>query len=105
MGGKVIEIKNNNQIVLAEKYPKILYFTAKWCAPCQRIAPEFNKLSEEYIDIDFFKIDVDNNHELAHHFGITGMPTFIFFKSKNEKNTFTGAHKEKLENYILWMCS
>lgn len=39
----------------------VVDFTATWCTPCQGIAPEFEKLSEELTDVVLLKVDVDEN--------------------------------------------
>lgn len=39
----------------------VVDFTATWCLPCQKIAPEFAQLSEELTDVVFLKVDVDEN--------------------------------------------
>ena len=36
-------------------------FTATWCSPCQRMAPEFEQLTQELTDVVFVKVDVDEN--------------------------------------------
>ncbi|KAE8632684.1 hypothetical protein XENTR_v10001632 [Xenopus tropicalis] len=59
----------------------VIDFTAKWCGPCQRIAPDFEKLSTEFPDIVLYKVDVDDASDVAQVCGISSMPTFIFFKS------------------------
>lgn len=102
---RVIEVADNDKSVLKDIYPKVLYFTAKWCGPCQRISPIYANFAESNTGITFFKIDVDKNDELSAAFGIQGMPTFVFFKSKNEQRAFTGADSKKLENYVDWLKS
>ena len=39
----------------------ILYFTAAWCGPCRALAPRMEKLKGQ---INYRKIDVDNNREM-----------------------------------------
>ena len=37
----------------------IIDFYATWCGPCKRFAPEFVSLSEEYADIHFIKVNIE----------------------------------------------
>ncbi|KOS20679.1 Thioredoxin-like protein [Escovopsis weberi] len=58
-------------------------FTATWCPPCRMIGPVFEKLAEQYSipgHLAFAKVDVDEAREVAERYGITAMPTFMFFK-------------------------
>ena len=102
---KLIEVTGNNNVVLKDIYPKVLYFTAKWCGPCQRISPIYKELADKRTDIKFFKIDVDKNEELSAKFNISSMPTFIFFKSKTDFKFFSGADTDKLKQHINWLSS
>ncbi|KAI1079161.1 thioredoxin-domain-containing protein [Whalleya microplaca] len=59
---------------------------ATWCGPCKAIAPILAKHSndEQFKDIFFAKIDVDDLPELSQELGITAMPTFMIFTDGNE---------------------
>ena len=46
---------------------EILYFSAEWCGPCKTLAPRMERLSNQ---INYKKIDVDNNRELSSEFGV-----------------------------------
>lgn len=59
--------------------PAILDFYAKWCAPCAQTAPLFELLAQEYAGkIDFYKVNVDEEKEIADAFGVRSLPTFMF---------------------------
>lgn len=59
---------------------KILYFTATWCPPCKKIAPVFEKMSKEFTNTTFVKIDIDDFQDLAQEYRISSVPTFKAFK-------------------------
>jgi len=101
MTSRVIEVHENSIHTIDEEvYPKVLYFTAKWCGPCQRIQSIYDQLASNHPDVKFFKIDVDKNQDLTSSFGVKSMPTFFFFKSVSEYTSFTGADPNKLDRYI-----
>lgn len=78
----------------------VVDFTATWCGPCQRIAPIFEELSKKYPNARFFKVDVDQNQDLAAAQGVTAMPTFIFFRNKTKVDRLQGADPNTLEAKI-----
>jgi len=64
---------------------KVLYFTATWCPPCKMIAPVFKKLSEEFSQTQFVKIDIDEYGDLATDFRVNSVPTFVFIEGAKVK--------------------
>jgi thioredoxin len=77
-------------------------FWATWCGPCKTMEPILEKLAKKYeYKIDVFKVNVDDEPELAQMFGIRSIPTLIFFKNGKKVDTFIGALSEqKLESEI-----
>lgn len=55
----------------------IKYFSAGWCSPCKMFGPTVDKVSME-TGVMVYKIDVDNNKDLAIQQGISSVPTLIF---------------------------
>ena len=66
-------------------------FTADWCPPCRAIAPELDVLEATYTDVEFVKIDADENAELVNELGILSVPTVIRFTGGEEVARTTGA--------------
>lgn len=78
----------------------VVDFSAKWCGPCNAIAPVFVQLSNKYTDVEFVKVDVDGQQEIAAAHGITAMPTFVFIKNGKRIDELRGANAVKLEQLI-----
>eukprot|EP01040_Poterioochromonas_malhamensis_P003344 gene3344-3568_t len=75
---------------------KVLYFTATWCPPCRAIKPVYEKLSNEFEDIQFLKIDIDQNDQAAIAYKITSVPTFVFMADNKTVTQFSGAREDVL---------
>jgi thioredoxin 1 len=99
----IVQSRSGYNAVLSKlgdnKKNALLYFTATWCPPCRAIGPEFEKLSIAHGEkLEFAKIDVDDNQDLAGEYNVSSIPAF-FVIDKNETviETFSGASKERLE--------
>ncbi len=67
------ETIENNSIVIID-------FWAPWCGPCKQFGPIYEKVSEEYPDIVFGKVNTEDEQGLAGHFQIRSIPTTIILK-------------------------
>ena len=67
------DIIDNNSIVLLD-------FWAEWCGPCKAYGPVYERVSEEFPDVIFGKIDTEAEPQLAQSFNIRSIPTTIAFK-------------------------
>jgi len=65
---------------------KVIKFSGSWCGPCRAYKPTFDKVSkmDEFDDIEFQELDVDENEDLAVEYGIRGVPATIFINNKGE---------------------
>lgn len=57
-------------------------FYADWCPPCRAIAPVFSALADEHAAKDqlaFAKVNVDHVKDVSGRYGVSAMPTFVFF--------------------------
>ena len=67
-------------------------FFATWCGPCQMLTPVLEKISEERNDFDIYKVDIDEEMELAIKYGVEVVPTMIIFKNGNPVGRLEGFH-------------
>lgn len=80
------QLLNHNETVFVD-------FFATWCGPCKMLAPEIEKLADEYAGkVPVVKIDVDAEVELAKRYGIMSIPTLILFKNGRPYKTDMGFH-------------
>lgn len=79
-----------NELVGLNK-PVVLDFYADWCGPCQTLLPTVEKLAEEYDEtVEIRKVNVDQNQELASHFGVRSIPALFFIKDKKVVDRLVG---------------
>ena len=84
--------KNQTEWVYEGTKPCIVDFYADWCGPCKKISPILKELAGEYKnDIIIYKINVDNEKELAAAFGIQSIPTLLFIPAKGKPQLAQGA--------------
>lgn len=93
-------MSDDELFMLPSKGYAMIDFGAEWCGPCKAIAPFFNSLKEKYPEVKFFKLDIDENQEMARKYKIESIPAFILFKDGLEKDRLVGANKVKLEEMV-----
>ena len=71
--------KDEFNTITKEGYTLVDFF-ATWCGPCKMLGPVLEELDGEFPSVDFVKVDVDQEEELAAQFGIMSIPTVILFK-------------------------
>lgn len=87
--------------------PAIIDLYADWCGPCRMTAPIMKELAKEYADkIVIYKVNVDNEKELAALFNATSIPLFVFIPMKGEPQLFRGAadkatYKKTIDEFLL----
>jgi len=90
-----------NDFKEATKGLTLVDFYADWCGPCRMVGPVVEDLSKSMTDVNFTKVDVDEEGELAGLFGVRSIPTLILFKDETEVDRIVGfAPKQKLESLI-----
>nr|MCK4930249.1 thioredoxin [Nanoarchaeota archaeon] len=79
----------------------IIDFHADWCGPCKIMEPVFEKLSNEFKNINFFKVNVDNNQKIAAIYAVRSIPTIVFLKDDKEIGRVIGlVYEDEFKNKI-----
>ena len=87
--------------------PAIIDLYADWCGPCKKVSPILKELAAQYKDdIVIYKINVDNEKELAAAFGIQSIPTLLFIPKTGKPQIAQGALSkeqfvEQIDNFLL----
>ncbi len=89
------EVIKNEKLVIVD-------FFAEWCGPCQMLAPILKNLEQKYSDkVEIYKVNVDESQAATMRYGVTAMPTLIFFKDGQEIERYVGyMEEEELEKII-----
>jgi len=76
---KVFNYEQNTEWKFEGELPCLIDFYADWCGPCKMVAPVLEELSEEYKGkINIYKINTEQETELAGAFGIRSIPSILF---------------------------
>ena len=78
----------------------VICFSAEWCSPCKKFAPIYSTYANEYKDIKFYKVDIDDSEDLVNKFNITSVPTFIFLKKGEKVYEIIGTDEKQFAFFI-----
>ena len=89
--------------VLDASEPVLVDFFATWCGPCKMMAPVIEEIAAEKAgEVSVYKIDIDENMEIAQQYGVLSIPTFIVFRGGQPKDKTLGAQpKEKILDMLV----
>ncbi|HCF26226.1 MAG TPA: thioredoxin [Cyanobacteria bacterium UBA11049] len=80
------------QEVLNSELPVLIDFWAPWCGPCKMVAPVVEEVATQYDgQVKVFKLDTDQNPQVAKQYSIRSIPTLMIFKGGQLVDTIVGA--------------
>lgn len=80
------------ELVLDSQVPVMVDFWAPWCGPCKLIAPVVDELAKEFSGkIAVYKLNTDESPNIATQYNIRSIPTVLFFKNGERKESIIGA--------------
>jgi thioredoxin len=89
---KVFNYEANKEWKYEGTLPAIIDFYADWCQPCKMVAPVLEDLAREYAgQIMIYKVNTEEEQELASVFGIQSIPTILFIPKEGQPQAAMGA--------------
>jgi len=86
-----VNASNFDQVVLKSNLPVVVDFYATWCGPCRQLSPILDRLATELNGkAVVVKINTDESMDLAAQYGVSGLPTILFFKNGDVADRKTG---------------
>lgn len=92
---KVLNQENFHEEINKDKLV-VVDFYADWCMPCRLLQPVLEKLKEEFRDVEFAKLNTDENPQIAMDFAIFSIPTVLMFYKGEVVGSFIGAMPESV---------
>ncbi len=84
-----------DEIVLKNEGKSIIDFYAVWCGPCRMLEPILESISEENEDITIYKVNIDENEELAAEFMVSSIPTIVLMNNGQKLETLIGLRSKE----------
>lgn len=104
---KIADYENNpNEWKFLGQRPAVIDFYASWCGPCRVLLPILGELSDEYAGkVDIYKVNIDQEEELATLFNIQSVPTMYFIPMQGLPIKAVGVKpkeelKQRLDNLL-----
>lgn len=89
---KVFNYETNKEWKYEGNVPCLIDFYADWCAPCKMVAPILEELQTEYNGkINIYKVNTEEQQELAAIFGIRSIPSLLFVPQEGQPQMAMGA--------------
>ena len=89
---KVFNYEQNKEWKFEGELHCIIDFYADWCGPCKMVEPVLQELAQEYQGkLNIYRIDTQDQQELAAAFGIQSIPSLLFVPLNGEPQMAVGA--------------
>ena len=89
---KIFEFEQEEAWAYQGSSPAVIDFYAHWCGPCRMVAPILEKMATEFEGkVDIYKVNTENEQELAALFQIQSIPSILFIPVEGKPQMSVGA--------------
>ncbi len=93
---------DNGELKFLGKKPVLIDFYATWCGPCRVLEPILDELYTEYDgEIDIYKVNTEDEMELAGAFGVMSLPTLLFIPIEGKPVISPGAPPKQMLKELI----
>jgi len=96
------KVDENGELKFLGKKPVLVDFYATWCGPCKVLEPMLDELYTEYDGkIDIYKVNTEDEMELAGAFGVMSLPTLLFIPIEGKPVISPGAPPKQMLKELI----
>ena len=96
------KVDENGELKFLGKKPVLIDFYATWCGPCRVLEPILDELYTEYDGkIDIYKVNTEDEQELAGAFGVMSLPTLLFIPMEGPPVISPGAPPKQMLKELI----
>uniref|UniRef100_A0A5G2QQ71 Glutaredoxin 3 n=1 Tax=Sus scrofa TaxID=9823 RepID=A0A5G2QQ71_PIG len=78
----------------------VVHFWAPWAPQCAQMNDVMAELAKEHPQVSFVKLEAEAVPEVSEKYGISSVPTFLFFKNSQSIDRLDGAHAPELTKKV-----